>query len=573
MARERIGQILLGQTPLTQDELDAALAQQGAGVGPERLGQILLLQGLLTPEDVLRALAEQWGIPWVDQIPQDRLSRDLVIGLPIEFLKKHALVPLAGEDGHVTIAVSDPLDVKAFDGVANVVGRPCDRVLCSRDKIGAALSQVHLDDASSSDILGDLDADEDFARAASGAQTEDLLDVANRPPIIRLVNTILFQAARSRASDIHIEPFENDVKVRFRIDGVLHERFTPPKQYVAALISRVKVMANLNIAERRLPQDGKSRIRIGEKEIDIRVSTIPTSGGERVVLRLLDRGGGRFSVKEIGFSGEVRSQFRKAIRRPHGIFLLTGPTGSGKTTTLYAALREISTEECNILTVEDPIEYQLPGVGQMQVQPKINLTFANCLRHIVRQDPDVIMVGEIRDAETAEVAIQAALTGHLVFSTLHTNDSASAVTRLLDMNVEPYLVSSSVVAIMAQRLVRVICPECRGPHQPSDEEIRVIASVSSAEPADVKLFEGSGCVHCFESGYRGRTGIFELLHVNDAVRELVIQRAPSNAIRQAAIERGMRTLREDGLRRVFAGETTVAEVMRVTQEDALDLER
>jgi general secretion pathway protein E len=362
-----------------------------------------------------------------------------------------------------------------------------------------------------------------------------------------------------------VEPYENEVKVRYRIDGVLHDRFRPPRQFAAALISRLKVMANLDIAERRLPQDGRSRIRIGETEVDIRVSTIPTSGGERVVLRLLNKGRGPLGLDQLGFPPDTERRFRPLIHMSHGIVLLTGPTGSGKTTTLYAALSQINTEERNILTVEDPIEYRLPGVGQMEVQPRINLTFANSLRNILRQDPDVIMVGEIRDLETAEIAIRAALTGHLVFSTLHTNDSASAVTRLLDMGIEPYLVSSSVIAIMAQRLVRVICPECRASYTPTPAELATLGLDDEAPQA----CRGLGCPYCIQTGYYGRTGVFELLLVDDEVRELITRRPAANVVKQQAIASGMRTLREDGARKVLAGKTTVEEVLRVTQDDVV----
>ena len=580
MAIEKIGQILLLRTSLTEEELAAALEEQEkksahperdgapAGRGRMRVGEVLAGRGAVSTTEVLEALAEQWNLPYMDQIPQEQLSRELVLGLPLDFLKKHMIVPLANGDGPLTLALGDPLDVKAFDAAAHILGRPCQRALCPPEVIDEALSQCYYHEGdSAAQILDELGEDGDLARIGSGAQAEDLLDVANRAPIVKLVNTILYQAARSSASDIHVEPYENEVKVRFRIDGVLHDRFTPPKQYVAALISRLKIMANLNIAERRLPQDGRSKIRIGEQEIDIRVSTIPTSGGERVVLRLLDKSAGRFGLDELGFEAGTEKQFRWLVRMSHGIILLTGPTGSGKTTTLYGALSELNTEERNILTVEDPIEYQLPGVGQMQIQPKINLTFANSLRHIVRQDPDVIMVGEIRDLETAEVAIHAALTGHLVFSTLHTNDSASAVTRLVDMGIEPYLVSSSVVGIMAQRLVRVICAHCKLA-VPAGEDLRGLFAASGYSlPAGGNLYRGAGCAQCIETGYRGRSGIFELLILDDEIKELIMNRTGSNVIKRAATEKGMRTLRDDGVRQVLAGRTTVEEVLRVAQDE------
>ncbi len=571
MSVELIGQVLLRQTSLTEEDLTHALAMQEAQQEPERIGQLLVEEGAVTQEEVLRALAEQWELPYVEDVPEEQLSRELVADLPFEFLLRHSVVPFT-QDGAVAVAMADPLDARGFDAVANAVGRPCRRVVCPPTAVEQALSHCYYQGgASTGPGTAARDQPAGPAGEALAYRTEDLLDLAQRAPIIRLANTILFQAARSRASDIHVEPYEHELKIRFRVDGVLHEQVTRPIKDAAALISRLKIMANLDIAERRLPQDGRSRIRIGDREIDIRVSTIPTAGGERVVLRLLDKAAGRFGLEELGFGPDAEAQFRRLIGLSHGIILLTGPTGSGKTTTLYAALSELNTEERNILTVEDPIEYRLPGIGQMQVQPKIALTFANSLRNLLRQDPDVIMVGEIRDLETAEIAIQAALTGHLVFSTLHTNDSASAVTRLLDMGIEPYLVSSSVVAIMAQRLVRVVCPECSRPYMAAEASLRALGL--SPSEAGRRLRRGTGCSDCMQTGYHGRTGLFELLLVDDEVRDMVTDRTGASAIKQRAVERGMRTLRDDGVRKVLAGRTTSEEVLRVTQEEAFSYER
>ena len=386
--------------------------------------------------------------------------------------------------------------------------------------------------------------------------------------MIKLVNKIFFEAVHSRASDIHVEPYEERVRIRFRVDGVLHDVFNLPRQQAAALLSRLKVMANLDIAERRLPQDGQSRIKIGRNLMDIRVSVIPTLGGERAVLRLLDKGSGKLGLEQIGFSADMLACFRNLIGASDGIILLTGPTGSGKTTTLYAAINELNCEEQNILTVEDPIEYQLPGIGQMQVRPKINLNFANCLRHILRQDPDVIMIGEIRDIETARIAIQASLTGHLVLSTLHTNDSASAVNRLIDMGIEPYLISSSVIAVMAQRLVRVICPHCKSTYRPDDKVVSLWGKDERVSIAGGELYKGHGCEDCLQTGYLGRTAIFEMLVIDDEIKELITERRGSHVIEKRAIRKGMSTLRQDGLRKALAGETTLEEVCRVAQHRA-----
>jgi len=499
---------------------------------------------------------------YLKTILPEQLSPQLVRKLPLEFLKKQCAIPITLENGEVAIALSDLLNVEAYDAIMTVLGRLCSRVICPASEIEQAISRCYYQSSSiSSDnenpnVQDPSDNHNDADRASGGAQAEDLLNIANKAPVIKLVNKIFFQAVHSRASDIHIEPYEDEARIRFRVDGVLHDIFTLPKDQIAALVSRLKIMANLNIAERRLPQDGQSRIKIGQNLMDIRVSVIPTSGGERVVLRLLDKGSGE----------QVLNHFRNLIRLAHGIILLTGPTGSGKTTTLYAAMSELNCEERNILTVEDPIEYQLPGVGQMQIKPKINLTFANCLRHILRQDPDVIMIGEIRDVETAEIAIQASLTGHLVLSTLHTNDSASAVTRLIDMGIEPYMISSSVVAVMAQRLLRVTCPKCKRPYTPNEQVISLWPENEKTSAIRGQLYKGFGCENCLDTGYLGRTGIFELLVIDDDVKELISKRRGSHIIKEAAIDKGMSTLREDGLRKALAGETTLEEVCRVTQD-------
>jgi general secretion pathway protein E len=507
-------------------------------------------------------------------ISPEQLNPDLARKLPLEFLKKQCAIPITLEDGEIAIALADPLNIEAYDAISTVLGQPCSRVVCPHSEIERAISSCYYhgtgagsnnEDPAGQDMAAHNNYDS-FTGVSAQTHAEDLLNIASKAPVIKLVNKIFFQAVHSRASDIHIEPYENDVRIRFRVDGVLHNVFTLPRQHSAELVSRLKIMANLNIAERRLPQDGQSRIKIGQKLMDIRVSVIPTLGGERVMLRLLDKSSGKLGLDEVGFSPDVLGRFRNLIRLPHGIILLTGPTGSGKTTTLYATLNELNSEERNVLTVEDPIEYQLPGVGQIQVKPKINLTFANCLRHILRQDPDVIMIGEIRDAETAEIAIQASLTGHLVLSTLHTNDSASAMTRLIDMGIEPYLISSSVAAVIAQRLVRLICPKCK--ESSKQEETAISLSNGSEKQPAVKgqLFRGGGCDYCLETGYFGRTGIFELLVMDDAIKELVMKRTSSHVIKETAVRKGMMTLRDDGLRKALAGQTTLEEIYRVTQD-------
>ncbi len=509
---------------------------------------------------------------YLETISPEQLDPELVRKLPLEFLKKQCAIPITLADGSIAVALADPLNIEAYDAILNVLSQPCSQVVCPASEIERAISQCYYhsanvdNDAESSDVQGLSGDDTDVSATSIQTHAEDLLSIANKAPVIKLVNKIFFQAVHSRASDIHVEPYENEARIRFRVDGVLHAVSTVPRHQIAALVSRLKIMANLNIAEGRLPQDGQSRIKIGCDLVDIRVSVIPTLGGERIVLRLLDKGRGELGLDQVGFYQETLACFRSLISVSHGIILLTGPTGSGKTTTLYAAINELNCEQRNIVTVEDPIEYQLPGIGQMQIKPKIGLTFANCLRHILRQDPDMIMIGEIRDVETAEIAIQASLTGHLVLSTLHTNDSASAITRLIDMGIEPYLISSSVIGVMAQRLLRVICPHCKSPYKPPAPMLSLWNENEKSSLSGAQFNKGAGCEKCLQTGYFGRTGIFELLVVDDDIKELVIKRSPSHVIQEAAIERGMSTLREDGLRKALTGLTALEEVCRVTQD-------
>jgi len=508
------------------------------------------------------------------RIAPEQLSSELMRRLPLEFLKKQQAIPILLDKNEPAVALADPLNLQAYDAIVSILGRPCRRIVCPAPEIEQAISRCYYLSSNEESSYFSPDGPEPgpsqevaLAEVSSTVQTraEDLLNIADKAPAIKLVNKVLFHAVHSRASDIHIEPYEEQVHIRFRVDGVLRHILTLPKIQVAPLLSRLKIMANLNIAEHRLPQDGQSRVSIGPEPVDIRVSVIPTAGGERVVLRLLDKGRGELKLEEIGFGPELLKTFRSLIGVSHGIILITGPTGSGKTTTLYAGLNELNCEQRNILTVEDPVEYQLPGIGQMQVRPKIDLTFANSLRHILRQDPDIIMIGEIRDRETAEIAIQASLTGHLVLSTLHTNDAASAVTRLTDMGIEPYLISSTVVGVMAQRLVRVICPDCKQPYSPQHGTVSW-SELQQVAKGFVKLSKGAGCDKCLQTGYLGRTGIFELLLVDDRIRNMIVGRQEAHLIKQAAVEKGMATLRQDGLRLALAGMTTLQEVYRVTQD-------
>jgi general secretion pathway protein E len=488
--------------------------------------------------------------------------------LPINYAKRYQLLPIGRDGDTVVLAVADPRALGAIDDVRLLLHLPVKVVVAPGAAILDAINRAYdLASGSASDLMDNLDEERLDLVATELEEPRDLLDADDEAPIIRLVNSLLFQAVKDRASDIHIEPFERDLAVRFRIDGILYDIISPPKRFQPVISSRVKIMAGLNIAEKRLPQDGRIRIRLAGKDVDIRVSTVPTAFGERVVMRLLDRSGTILNLEELGLLGRKHDVVSNLIKQPHGIMLVTGPTGSGKTTTLYAALSKINTTDKNIITIEDPIEYQLHGVGQIQVNPKIDLTFASGLRSILRQDPDVIMVGEIRDVETATIAIQAALTGHLVFSTLHTNDSCGAVTRLLDMGIEPFLVSSSVMAVMAQRLVRRVCSGCRVAYEPTLEEIRQLGLSADRFEGHTVYRTGEGCQDCKRTGYRGRTGIHELLVVDDDVRALVMKNADAASIRRAATAKGMSTLREDGADKLLAGVTTVDEILRVTQED------
>jgi general secretion pathway protein E len=462
------------------------------------------------------------------------------------------------------------MNVFPLDDIRLLLGCNVVPVLATSATIIDTINRIYERDSNTAQQIID-DIDDDLSLDALSHELEeptDLLDASDEAPIIRLVNSMLYQGVNQKASDIHVEPFEKDLVVRYRIDGILYNVLNLPKRIQPTIISRIKVMGGMNIAEKRLPQDGRIRIKIAGRDVDIRVSVVPASHGERIVMRLLDKTSILLKLEDIGFSGANLETFSRLIQMPHGIILLTGPTGSGKTTTLYGALTRINSPDKNIITVEDPIEYQIKGIGQIQVNPKINLTFANGLRSIVRQDPDVIMVGEIRDLETAEIAIQASLTGHLVFSTLHTNDSAGAFTRLIDMGIEPFLVSSSALAIMAQRLLRTVCHSCREPYDPSDEELKGLG-IRRDDLKGKKLYKAIGCPRCMETGYSGRTGIFELLVVDEDIRSLIMRRSDSSTIKKTTVKRGMLTLRQDGLQKVINGITTTEEMVRVTQEDIL----
>ncbi len=566
--RKLIGEILVEKEGLRHEQLKECLEIQKQD--GRRIGEILLEKGYVSEGALLEALSIQNGIPYLDRIEESVVDKELLSQVPLAFAKKNKMIPLYADDGIVTVAVADPLNIQPLDDIGLLLHRDVEMVLTREKNIIDAINLYYHHDTRAAEKVVEEMREEEKERAEvyniAEEETEDLMDVAEKAPIIKLINTVIFQAVKERASDIHIEATEKDLKVRFRVDGVLYHRLTPPRQYHAAIISRIKIMAKLNIAERRLPQDGKIAIRVAGRDVDIRVSVIPTVNGERIVLRLLDRASVLISLESLGMHEDTLEKIAKLIRLSHGIILVTGPTGSGKTTTLYASLSKINSETLNIITIEDPVEYQLQGIAQIHVKPKIDLTFANGLRSILRHDPDIIMVGEIRDYETAEIATHASLTGHLVFSTLHTNDAPGAVTRLVDMGVEPYLVSSSVIAILAQRLVRVVCSECKEPYKPEESALAEIG-LTPDQVSNGTIYRSRGCTHCLETGFKGRRGIFELLIIDGAVRRLILDRADSNTIKETAIKRGMRTLRFDGALTVVEGLTTIEEVMRVTQQD------
>jgi general secretion pathway protein E len=534
-----------------------------------RIDEVLLACPHFTEEQVLRLFAKAMGSEFLTEIPANQVPEEFVQQVPATYAQHHSLIGLKSDssDGEMTVVLSKPLDVAALDNVSKMTGLPVRAAFATRTVITAVIDVAYEQRTTViEEVAEELDGQNLDQLADEVAGSDDLLDVVNRPPVIRLVNDMLFRALQLRASDIHVHPYEAKIQIRYRIDGILYDTLSLNRNVLPLIISRIKVMAGMDIAERRMPQDGRCTVRLGQREIDLRISTVPTSFGERCVLRILDKSTGILTLKQLGLWEEDLKKFDTLLNRTHGIIFVTGPTGSGKSTTLYACLNRINSAEKNVMTIEDPIEYQLEGISQMQVAAKKGVTFVNALRHVLRQDPDVIMVGEVRDAETARMAIQSSLTGHLVFSTLHTNDSAGAISRLLDLDVEPYLVSSSLIAIMAQRLVRKVCPDCKKTYEPTPRELRELG-LGDSQAAGATFYVGAGCDKCFQTGYRGRTGIYELMLVSAEIQNLVYQKISAGVIKKKALDEGLQTLRMDGARKVLAGITTIAEVLRVTQAD------
>lgn len=559
---KQIGKILVEKKKISSENLqEALLLQQNSGL---RIGELLLKKGFLSENDLFECLALQNGIEFKTHIEYND-SDAIFKNLPVNFLKNNLIVPFSSGKNVIMMAVADLMKVQPIDDLKlRFKGYRFKTVLSTSGEI-LKIINTHFelaDSATTNELIEDLEESDFEILSRTSTETSDILDMANDAPIIRLINTIIRQAVIERASDIHFEVYEKEIVVRFRIDGILYKMFTPPKKYQDSIISRIKIMSNLNIAENRLPQDGRIQIKVAGKEIDIRVSIFPTQYGERIVLRLLNKSDISFELNSIGFSKEVLESFNKLINITHGVILVTGPTGSGKSTTLYGVLTRLNTADVNILTVEDPIEYQVSGIGQMQIKPKIGLTFSSGLRSILRQDPDIIMIGEIRDLETAEIAVQSALTGHRVFSTLHTNDAASGITRLIDMGIEPYLISSSVNAFLAQRLVRTICRNCITPYKPSQQELKS-AGITRSMLKNGNLYRGKGCKKCLNTGYTGRVGIFELLTVSDNIRRMIMAGHDAMSIKEQAVNEGMITLLTDGARKASSGVTTLEEVLRV----------
>lgn len=567
--RKRLGDILIDAGVITPDQLTESLARQketGA-----RLGQVLIYFKYVTGEQIAAALSAQLGIPYV-RLADYNITDELIRLIPDKVARKHKILPIEMTEDKVTVAVADPLDITILDSMSLMLGRyiepviaPENEIVQLQDKLYATLDTL---DETIRNMGEDGDIDLMDSDTPGAGLTVNAEQAAADTPVIKYVNMVIMQGLKDRASDIHIEPFEKTLQIRERIDGVLQTVPSPPRNLWAGIPSRVKVMANLNIAESRLPQDGRIRLKLGKAEVDMRVSTLPTMHGESVVLRLLDRGALMLKVDNLGMQKVVEERFRKQLESPNGVVLITGPTGCGKTSTLYAGILEINSSDDKIITVEDPVEYEVNGLVQCPVNERVGMTFAAALRAILRQDPDIILIGEIRDVETAEIAVQSALTGHLVLSTTHTNDASGAVTRLIDMGVEPFLLTSTVRAICAQRLVRTICVECKEPYTPDPEDLRKLGATPDMYK-DITFMHGRGCPNCVKTGYRGRLGIYELLEMSDEIMDLVVNKQPANLIHHKAVEQGMQSMVEDGWQKIGAGITTVEEVLRVAPTSGL----
>lgn len=568
--KKKLGDILLSAEIISEEELEEALEhQEETGL---KLGEALKDLGYIEGIELAAALSTQLNIPYV-RLSDYNLSEELSDVIPEDVARSRNLIPIENLEDQVVIAVADPLDVASMDEIKMMVGKEVESVIAAREDIESSQEKIYGTADEISGVIDDMTEDDvDIVSDQSADMGEDIEDQVNETPVIKLVNMILLEAIKNKASDIHLEPFEHKFVVRIRLDGVLQELNPPPKELQQAVISRIKVMADLDIAERRLPQDGRISLKLAGRELDFRVSTLPTVHGESVVLRLLSQEDIDLQTDALGMLPEVEEKYRQIIERPNGIMLVTGPTGCGKTTTLYAGLNHINNPEDKIITMEDPVEYELPGLIQCQVNEEVGFTFANGLRAILRQDPDICLVGEVRDVETAEIAVQASLTGHLVLSTTHTNEAAGAVTRLVDMGVQPFLLTSTIQAIVAQRLVRVVCEDCKEEYEPDPDDIQGLGK-NPREWEDHTFVHGTGCENCGDTGFRGRTGVFELLEMTKGISALVNEKAPANALHQKAVEEGMIPMREDGWQKAVDQVTTVGEVLRVAPvESGIDVD-
>ncbi len=557
---KRIGEIMIELGLITPGRLEDAIAE-GKRTGI-RLGNVLVEKGYVTEEDISKALSEQFGIPYV-LLENLIINPEMIKLIPEVIARKHKVIPVSVEDDKLIVATFDPLNVFAMDDIRKASNMEVSPVVCSENSIQKAIDQQYSVKGDIDEIVRKLDTSEFDLMGDEEDVPEVLEKIAGETPIIKLVNMILFQAIRDRASDIHIEPQADILRVRMRIDGMLHEVSQFPRKLHPAITSRIKILGDLDIAEKRISQDGRFQIQVGNSEVDIRLSTLPTVHGEKSVMRILDKSAMLLDIDDLGMADVSKTAILKMVQKPFGMILITGPTGSGKTTTVYTVLNKINSLTKNIVTVEDPVEYQLGIINQVQVNPKVGVTFADSLRTILRQDPDIIMIGEVRDKETAEIAINAALTGHLVISTLHTNDAAGTISRLLDMEIEPFLISSSIICVIGQRLVRKICPNCKVLYTPDEYLLKEIGIKVDKLP---ELYKGEGCKNCRGTGYKGRVGIYEVLLINDATRHEILKKSDSVTIRNTAIQSGFLTLRDDGIEKVLAGITSIEEVIQATQE-------
>lgn len=565
MLKKTLGDILIDLNIVSPEELHDVLREQKAT--GKLLGQLLLDKGLVSKEDLARTLAQQVGLPFIEGITEQMAHVDLLAKVPLKFLRQHLVIPIVYND-RKTIVTANPRDLQPLDDLAILMDGDVDYAVSTDAVVGDAINKYYPLE-SGKEMMDELQEEGDggaFDLDEAGMEDKDIMEMANDAPIVKLVNHIIFQAVKEVASDIHIEPFEKELRIRYRIDGNMYQRMMPPKRYQGAIVSRIKIMSNLNIAEKRAPQDGRIQLKVADKPIDLRVSVLPCNFGERVVMRLLDKSKSVKELDQFGFSERDTLVIERSIHRPNGIILVSGPTGSGKTSTLYAVLNKLNEPDVNIITVEDPVEYTMNGISQVQVNVKAGLTFASALRSILRQDPDICLIGEIRDGETAGIATQAALTGHLVLSTIHTNSAPATVTRLIDMGVEPFLIASSLACVISQRLVRKLCQACKQPESPSEALLQRIG-MSINDVKGINFYKAVGCDECLKTGYKGRMPIFEIMEVNDTLAKLIVQRVDATLIKEQAIKDGMTVLMSDGMRNVKTGMTTLEEVLSVAVVD------